>query len=109
MQLNNKMYCHYEMVRKFPESYIKDGTTMSVLGPQGVELKVFMQKVENSKNEYEVRIYKRPQEDTWMLDWKNNPHIKKVQEEDDYLSIFMDSYLSGRSLVELFVFALLKK
>ncbi len=35
MRLNNKMYCHYEMVRNFPKSYIEDGTTMSVLGPQG--------------------------------------------------------------------------
>ena len=26
MRLNNKMYCHYEMVRNFPESYIEDGS-----------------------------------------------------------------------------------
>ena len=91
MRLNNKMYCHYEMVRNFPKSYIEDGTTMSVLGPQGVELKLFMERVEGSKNEYEVRVYKRPQDVFWMIDLKNNPHIKSIQEDDEYLSIFMDS------------------
>lgn len=109
MRLNNKMYCHYEMVRNFPKSYIEDGTTMSVLGPQGVELKLFMERVEGSKNEYEVRVYKRPQDVFWMIDLKNNPHIKRIQEEDEYLSIFMDSYVNGRSLVEHFVLALLNK
>ena len=109
MRLNNKMYCHYEMVRNFPKSYIEDGTTMSVLGPQGVELKLFMERVEGSKNEYEVRVYKRPPDVFWMIDLKNNPHIKSIQEEDEYLSIFMDSYVNGRSLVEHFVLALLNK
>lgn len=109
MRLNNKMYCHYEMVRNFPESYIEDGTTMSVLGPQGVELKLFMEKVEDSKNAYEVRAYRKAPEVFCRIDLKNNPHIKSIQEEEDYLSIFMDSYVSGRSLVEHFVLALLNK
>lgn len=109
MRLKNKMYCHYEMVRKFPESYIADGTTMSVLGPQGVELKAFMEKIEGSKNEYEVRAYRRPQDAFWTIDLKNNPHIKNIQDEKDYLSIFVDSYVSGRSLLEHFVLALLNK
>ena len=73
------------------------------------ELKLFMERVEGSKNEYEVRVYKRPQDVFWMIDLKNNPHIKSIQEDDEYLSIFMDSYVNGRSLVEHFVLALLNK
>ncbi len=63
-----------------------------------MELKLFMERVEGSKNEYEVRVYKRPQDVFWMIDLKNNPHIKSIQEDDEYLSIFMDSYVNGNKL-----------
>ena len=35
MRLNNKMYCHYEMVRNFPKSYIEDGNQKISEGTYG--------------------------------------------------------------------------
>lgn len=93
MQVEKKLFCHWDLVRFVSEGKLNqgDGTflTLSVTDGYNLELMIFLGK-DDSNSGYEVRVYKSEPSDKYVPNEYDN--IKRYEENDDYATFFFDEY-----------------
>lgn len=93
MQVEKKLFCHWDLVRFVTEEHLKqeDGTflTLSVTDGGKLEFMIFLGK-DDSNSGYEVGVYKSKPTDKYIQ--KENDNVKKYEENDEYASFFFDEY-----------------
>lgn len=101
MQLENKIYCHWDLVRFLSEEHqIKeDGTflTLSVIDGKTTELMIFLGK-NDSNSCYEVRVYKYKADDKYIPN--EHDHVKSYEENDEYATFLFDEYEDAHEFVD---------
>lgn len=90
MQMEKKLFCHWDLVRFVSEEHLKkeDGTflTLSVTHGDKLELMIFLGK-DDSNSDYEVRVYKSEPTDKYIPN--ENDNVKKYEENDEYATFFL--------------------
>lgn len=101
MQVEKKLFCHWDLVRFVTEDYLlqEDGTfvTLSVTDGENSELMIFLGKDE-SNSEYEVRVYKNDPNDKYVPNEFDN--VKSYEENNEYASFFFDEYEDAHEFTE---------
>lgn len=101
MQFKDKAFCHWDLVRFFPEKLLtkEDGNplTLSVITNHNRELMIFLGKINTG---FEVRVYKHKPENKYV------PHefdkgIESYEENDDYATFIFKHYYDARDFVEM--------
>lgn len=99
MNLENKIYCHWDFVRLISEDKLvgEDGEfrTMSVSCGNKSELMIFLGK---EGEEYEVRVYKNEPTDKYVQNVSDN--VKSFVDNDEYATFFFDEYEHAQSFVD---------
>lgn len=102
MQVKNKLFCHWDLVRFVSEEQLKqdDGTflTLSVTDGDKLEFMIFLGK-DDSNSGYEVRVYKREPSDKYVPNEYDN--VKCYEENDEYATFFFDEYEQAHSFADL--------
>ena len=100
MQLEKKLYCHWDLVRFVSEQDLLEekGYTISVTSNSKYELMIFLGRSEDGK-EYEVRVYKADPTDKYVP----NPHdnVVRYEENDEYVTFYFDNYEHANSFTYL--------
>ena len=101
MQVKNKLFCHWDLVRFVSEEHLKqdDGTflTLSVTDGDKLELMIFLSK-DDSNSGYEVKVYKSEPSDKYVPNECDN--VKRYEENDEYATFFFDKYEQAHSFVD---------
>lgn len=101
MQINNRLFCHWDLVRFVQEEHLKqdDGTlrTLSVINSAKDELMIFLGKDKDS-SEYEVLVYKNESTDKYVPLEEDN--VKRYEENDELATFFFDEFDPARDFVD---------
>lgn len=100
MQLKNKVYCHWDLIRFIGKNHLihqEDGSdlTLSVIDGENDELMIFLEK---NGSEYEVRVYKDSPDNKYVPHKKDN--VKHYEENDEYATFLFDTYGKARDFVD---------
>ncbi len=102
MQVQNKLFCHWDLVRFVSEKHLKldDGTslTLSVTDGDKVEFMIFLGK-DDTNSCYEVRVYKSEPSDKYIPNEYDK--VSCYEENDEYATFFFDQYADAKSFTEL--------
>lgn len=102
MQVKDKIFCHWDLVRFVSEKHLKkdDGTflTLSVTDGGKLEFMIFLGK-DDSNSGYEVRVYKSEASDKYIPN--ENDNVNRYEENDEYATFGFDKYSAARKFVEL--------
>lgn len=102
MQVKNKIFCHWDLVRFVKEKHLKndDGTflTLSVTNGRNLELMIFLGKDE-SDSYYEVRVHKNEPEDKYIPNEYDK--VTRYEENDEYATFFFEEYDDACCFIEL--------
>lgn len=102
MQMENKLYCHWDLVRFVTEIHLKrkDGTplTLSVIDGKDKELMIFLGKSE-TQYKYEVCVYKSEKTDKYIPQKYDN--VKEYEENDEYTTFFFDNFEDSKNFVDM--------
>ena len=100
MQLNNKRFCDWDLVRFLQEKdlIMEDGTfaTISVIAHQKMELMIFFGKSDDG-SEYEARVYKARPSDQYIPNILDN--CKRYEENDEYATFFFETFEEERKFI----------
>lgn len=100
MQLKNKVYCHWDLIRFIGKDHLvrqEDGAdlTLSIIDREKDELMIFLEK---NAPDYEVRVYKDSPDNKYI------PHkedkVKHYEENDEYATFFFDTYGKAHDFVD---------
>lgn len=101
MQLENKILCHWDLVRLIDEEQLIDGVgdflTLSVSHGESIELMIFLGKSDDD-SEYEVRVYKNKPSDKYIPHESDN--VLRYEEKDEYATFFFKEYENAREFVD---------
>lgn len=104
MQLEKKIYCHWDICRFVTEEHVLQdgGYTLSVTESNKYELMIFLGKSDNGC-EYEVRVYKAASTDKYV------PHefddkVKRHQENDEYVTFFFENFKDALEFVTVVIY-----
>lgn len=98
MQLEKKIYCHWDLFRFLEEKHMNEGdVTISLSDTGNLELMVFLAKKVESE-EYEVRVYKYKETDEYVPHKEDN--IKSFEENDEYITFIFNDFESARDFVD---------
>ena len=91
MQLERKIYCHWDLVRFVTKEHLsKDyGYTLSVTVNSQYELMIFLGLSEDG-SEYEVRVYKSEPTDKYVPNKYDK--VVRFEENDEYITFYFDNY-----------------
>lgn len=102
MQVKNKLFCFWDLVRFVTEKQLKqdDRTflTLSVTDGDKLEFMIFLGK-DDSDSGYEVRVYKSEPSDKYEPN--NHDNVKRYEENDEYATFFFDEYEQARNFTYL--------
>ena len=102
MQLEKKLFCHWDLVRFVSESHLQkeDGTflTLSVSEGNKFELMIFLGK-DDSNSCYEVRVYKSEPSDTYVPNKYDN--VSRYEENDEYATFFFENYEHAHNFTQM--------
>ena len=106
MQVEKKLFCHWDLVRFVTEENLKqeDGTflTLSVIDGDKVELMIFLGK-DDSTSDYEVMVYKSKPNDKYV------PHeydeVKRFEENDEYATFFFEKFDQAHDFTDMLGYA----
>lgn len=105
MQVKDKLFCHWDLVRFVSEDDLKkdDGTftTLSVSDGDKLELMIFLGK-DDSDSCYEVRVYKKKPDDKYVPN--ENDKVSRYEENDEYATFFFDKYEDANSFTYLIAY-----
>ena len=102
MQIKNKLFCHWDMIRFVSEKCLQtyDGTylTLSVTDGDKKEFMIFLGR-DDSNSCYEVRVYKSEPSAKYVP----NEHDKvcRYEENDEYATFFFDKYEDALSFIDM--------
>jgi len=108
VQLEKKIYCHWDLVRFITEDHLKkDGSfrTMSVTHTiqkknketVSYEMMIFLGK-SDSGNEYEVRVYKSKPDDKYVP--KEQDKVKRYEENDEFATFYFNDFEKAHEFVD---------
>lgn len=102
MQLQEKIFCHWDLVRFVSEKNLQkdDGTfwTLSVTDGNKLEFMIFLGK-DDSNSCYEVRVYKSEPGDKYVPNKYDK--VSRYEENDEYATFFFDKYEDANSFTEM--------
>lgn len=102
MQVKNKIFCHWDLVRFVSEKHLQedDGTflTLSVTDGDKLEFMIFLGK-DDSNSCYEVRVYKNAPSDKYVPNEYDN--VIRYEENDEYATFFFDKYEHAQNFTQL--------
>jgi len=102
MQLEKKIFCHWDFVRFVSESDLQkeDGTflTLSVSERNEFELMIFLGK-DDSNSCYEVRVYKSKPTNTYVPHMYDN--VSRYEENDEYATFFFENYEHAHRFIQM--------
>ena len=102
MQMQDKIYCHWDLVRFISEKDLKkdDDTffTLSVAHGNKFELMIFLGK-DDSNSCWEVKIYKGEPTDKYVP--YEHDHVIRYEENDEYATFFFDEFDNARTFTEM--------
>lgn len=96
MQLERKLYCHWDLVRFVPEQRLlgDNGYTLSVTDSDEYELMIFLGLIDNNQG-YEVRVYKNNPKDKYTPHRYDN-NVVRYEENEEYITFFFNNYEAAR-------------
>ena len=100
MQLDSKVFCHWDIVRFIKEeNLLKNGVfrTLSVTEGNSAELMIFLGKADND-SDYEVRVYKNTPTDKYVPNECDN--VKRYEENDDYATFIFEQFDDAHEFVD---------
>lgn len=100
MQLETKVFCHWDFVRFVNEtSLMHNGIfmTLSVTNNARAELMIFLGKADNN-SDYEVRVYKSEPTDKYVPNEYDN--VKHYEENDDYATFIFEAFGDAHDFVD---------
>ena len=104
MQLTQKLYCHWDLVRFITEKDLikEDGTflTLSVTDGGVKEYMIFLGK---NDSEYEVIVHKASPRDKYIP--YENDNVKHYEENDEYATFLFDEFEKAHHFVEILGYA----
>ena len=102
MQLQKKLFCHWDLVRFVSEKHLQkdDGTflTLSVTEGKKLELMIFLGK-DDSNSCYEVMVYKNEPGDKYVPNEYDK--ISRYEENDEYATFFFDKYKDAHGFIQM--------
>ena len=102
MQVQEKIFCHWDLVRFVSEKTLQkdDGTfwTLSVTDGNKLEFMIFLGK-DDSNSCYEVRDYKSEPGDKYVPNKYDK--VSRYEENDEYATFFFDKYEDANSFTEM--------
>ena len=101
MQVEKKMFCHFDLVRFVTEENLKqDGRflSLSVTDGEKQEFMIFLGKDEET-SEYEVRVYKSEPGDKYIPNEMDN--VKRFEENDEYATFIFEKYEQANRFADL--------
>lgn len=105
MQLQEKIFCHWDLVRFITEEKLKkeDGTlqTLSVSCGNELELMIFLGK-DDTDSCYEVRVYKSSPDDKYFP--CEDDEVIRYEENDEYATFFFEEYDDANGFVEMLAY-----
>lgn len=103
MQLKDRAFCHWDLVRFFPEKLLtkEDGKplTLSVITNHSRELMIFLGKNDTNTG-FEVRVYKAKPENKYVPN-EIDKGIVSYEENDEYATFIFNHYYDARDFVEM--------
>ena len=100
MQLDQKVFCHWDIVRFIKEeNLLKNGVfrTLSVTEGNSAELMIFLGKGDND-SDYEVRVYKNTPTDKYVPNECDN--VKRYEENDEYATFIFEQFDDAHEFVD---------
>lgn len=100
MQLEKKIFCHWDLVRFVSKENLKqeDGTFLTLSVTNGkLEYMMFLGK-SDSDSEYEVRIYKSKPNDKYIPNEHDN--VKRYEENDEFVTFYFDEYEDAHEFID---------
>lgn len=102
MQVQKKIFCHWDLVRFVSEKNLQkdDGTfwTLSVTDGNKLEFMIFLGK-DDSNSCYEVRVYKSEPGDKYVPNKCDK--VSRYEENDEYATFFFDKYEDANCFTEM--------
>ena len=102
MQVQEKIFCHWDLVRFVSEKTLQkdDGTfwTLSVTDGNKLEFMIFLGK-DDSNSCYEVRVYKSEPGDKYVPNKYDK--VSRYEENDEYATFFCEKYKDANSFTEM--------
>ena len=106
MQVNERLFCHWDLVRFVKESHLQkeDGTflLLSVTDGNQLELMIFLGKGDSNSG-YEVRVYKNEPSDNYVHNQYDN--VNHYEENDKYAVFFFNDYTSALNFTKSISYA----
>ena len=102
MQLENKLFCHWDLVRFVTKKHLQgsDGTflTLSVTDDKKFEFMIFLGK-DDSNTYYEVRVHKSDPNDKYVQNVNDN--VIRYEENDEYATFFFKNFTDAHDFVAM--------
>lgn len=102
MQVKNKMFCHWDLLRFISEKHLQqdDGTfrTLSVTDGDKLEFMIFLGK-DDTNSCYEVRVYKNKPGNKYVPNEYDK--ISRYEENDEYATFFFDKYDDAQDFISM--------
>lgn len=105
MQLDKKIYCHWDLCRFLSEEHLLEDdclhtiSVIDIIENNKVELMIFLGKDEQS-SDYEVRIYKLRETDKYIKNKRDKS--KRCEENDEYVRFFFEEFDLARDFLNMF-------
>lgn len=101
MQVKEKLFCHWDLVRFVSESHLQkdEGTflILSVTDGEKLELMIFLGR-DDSNSCYEARVYKNEPNNKYVPNKYDK--VSHYEENDIYATFFFDDYEAARDFIK---------